>query len=197
MVEGLARNWWLVALRGLVAIIFGVLTIINPAMSLAALILFFGAYALADGVFTVIAAVMRRGNEPRWVALLVSGILGILIGAVTFLMPGLTALVLLYIIATWAVIRGIIEIAVAIQLRKEIQGEFWLILAGALSVVFGGLLFAFPGTGALAFVLWIGVFAIVFGIVLMGLAFRLQGWNRSASCRPRCVSRASGPPCAR
>lgn len=188
MVEGLARNWWLVALRGLAAIIFGVLTIINPAMSLAVLILFFGAYALADGVFTAIAAIMRRGNEPRWVALLVSGILGILIGAVTFLMPGLTALVLLYIIATWAVIRGIIEIAVAIKLRKEIQGEFWLILAGALSVVFGGLLFAFPGTGALAVVLWIGVFAIVFGIVLMGLALRLQGWNRRLARRTAAIA---------
>ena len=188
MVEGLARNWWLVALRGLAAIIFGVLTIINPAMSLAVLILFFGAYALADGVFTAIAAIMRRGNEPRWVALLVSGILGILIGAVTFLMPGLTALVLLYIIAAWAVIRGIIEIAVAFKLRQEIQGEFWLILAGALSVVFGGLLFAFPGTGALAVVLWIGVFAIVFGIVLMGLAFRLQGWNRRLARRTAAIA---------
>lgn len=188
MVEALARNWWVVALRGLAAIVFGVLTILNPAMSLAVLILFFGAYALADGVFTVIAAVMRRRNEPRWVALLVSGILGILIGVVTFLMPGVTALVLLYIIATWAVIRGIIEIAVAIKLRKEIQGEFWLILAGALSVVFGGLLLAFPGTGALAVVMWIGAFAIVFGIVLMGLAFRLKGWNRRLDRRTPAIA---------
>jgi uncharacterized membrane protein HdeD (DUF308 family) len=188
MVEALARNWWVVALRGLVAIVFGVLTILNPAMSLAVLILFFGAYALADGVFTVIAAVMRRRNEPRWVALLVSGILGILIGVVTFLMPGVTALVLLYIIATWAVIRGIIEIAVAIKLRKEIQGEFWLILAGALSVVFGGLLLAFPGTGALAVVMWIGAFAIVFGIVLLGLAFRLKGWNRGLDRRTPAIA---------
>jgi len=188
MVEGLARNWWLVALRGLAAIIFGVLTIINPAMSLAVLILFFGAYALADGAFTVIAAVMKRRDEPRWMALLVSGILGILIGAVTFLMPGLTALVLLYIIAGWAVIRGIMEIAVAFRLRKEIQGEFWLILAGALSVVFGGLLFAFPGTGALAVVLWIGVFAMVFGIVLMALAFRLKGWSRRLAGRTAAIA---------
>ena len=188
MVEGLARNWWLVALRGLAAIIFGVLTIINPAMSLAVLILFFGAYALADGVFTVIAAVMRRGNEPRWVSLLVSGILGILIGVVTLMMPGVTALVLLYIIASWAVIRGIVEIAVALKLRKAIQGEFWLILAGALSVAFGGLLFAFPGTGALAVVLWIGVFAIVFGIVLMALAFRLRGWNQRLAGRTAAIA---------
>jgi uncharacterized membrane protein HdeD (DUF308 family) len=188
MVEGLARNWWLVALRGLAAIIFGVLTIINPAMSLAVLILFFGAYALADGVFTVVAAVMRRRNEPRWVGLLLSGILGILIGALTFMMPGVTTIVLLYIIAGWAVIRGILEISVALTLRKEIQGEFWLILAGALSVVFGGFLFAFPGTGALAVVLWIGVFAIVFGIVLMALAFRLKRWNQRLAGRAAAIA---------
>lgn len=188
MVEGLARNWWLVALRGLAAIIFGVLTIINPAMSLAVLILFFGAYALADGVFTVIAAVMKRRDEPRWLGLLVSGILGILIGGLTFMMPGVTTLVLLYIIASWAVIRGVLEISVALKLRKEIQGEFWLILAGALSIVFGGLLFAFPGTGALAIVMWIGAFAIVFGIVLMALAFRLKGWNRRLDRRTPAIA---------
>lgn len=178
MVQGLARNWWVVALRGLAAIVFGVLTILNPAISLAALILLFGAYALADGVFGVIAAITRRRNEPRWVALLISGILGILIGAFTFLMPGVTALVLLYIIAAWAVVRGVIEIAAAIQLRKVIQGEFWLGLAGALSIAFGVLLFVFPGAGALAVVLWIGAFALVLGIVLMALAFRLRGWSR-------------------
>lgn len=178
MVEGLARNWWVVALRGLAAILFGLLTILNPAISLAALILLFGAYALADGVFGVIAGITRRRNEPRWLALLISGILGILIGAFTFLMPGVTALALLYIIAAWAVIRGIIEIAAAVQLRKVIRGEIWLILAGALSIAFGVLLFVFPGAGALAVVLWIGAFALVLGIVLMALAFRLRGWSR-------------------
>ena len=178
MVEGLARNWWVVALRGLAAILFGLLTILNPAISLAALILLFGAYALADGVFGVIAAITSRRNEPRWVGLLISGILGILIGAFTFLMPGVTALVLLYTIAAWAVIRGVIEIAAAIQLRRVIQGEYWLILAGALSIAFGVLLFVYPGAGALAVVLWIGVFALVLGIVLMALAFRLRGWSR-------------------
>jgi uncharacterized membrane protein HdeD (DUF308 family) len=178
MVEGLARNWWLVALRGMIAILFGVLTILNPAISLAALILLFGAYALADGVFSVIAAITRRKNEPRWVALLVSGILGVLIGVATFLMPSVTALALLYIIAAWAVVRGVFEIAAAIQLRKVIEGEFWLILAGVMSVAFGVLMFLFPGAGALAVLLWIGVFAIVFGVVLLALALRLRGWGR-------------------
>lgn len=183
MVEGLARNWWVVALRGVVAILFGLLTILNPAISLAALILLFGAYALADGVFSVIAAVTRRRNEPRWVALLISGILGVLIGVATFLMPGVTALALVYIIAAWAVIRGVFEIAAAIQLRKVIEGEFWFILAGLISVAFGILMFVFPGTGALAVLLWIGVFAIVMGVVLLALAFRLRGWGRSLGTR--------------
>jgi uncharacterized membrane protein HdeD (DUF308 family) len=178
MVEGLARNWWVVALRGVIAILFGVLTILNPAISLAALILLFGAYALADGVFSVMAAITRRKNEPRWVALLVSGILGVLIGVATFLMPSVTALALLYIIAAWAVVRGVFEIAAAIQLRRVIEGEFWLILAGVMSVAFGVLMFLFPGAGALAVLLWIGVFAIVFGVVLLALAFRLRGWGR-------------------
>jgi uncharacterized membrane protein HdeD (DUF308 family) len=188
MVEGLARNWWVVALRGVVAILFGVLTILNPAIRLAALILLFGAYALADGVFSVIAAITRRANEPRWVALLVSGILGVLIGVATFLMPGVTALVLLYIIAAWAVVRGIFEIMAAIQLRKVIEGEFWLILAGVMSVAFGVLMFLYPSAGALAVLLWIGVFAMVFGVVLLALAFRLRGWGRG---HPRGIAAAA------
>jgi uncharacterized membrane protein HdeD (DUF308 family) len=178
MVQGLARNWWVVALQGLAAILFGVLTLINPAISLATLILFFGAYALVDGVFGIVASVSRRRSEPRWLALLLSGILGVAIGIATLLMPGVTALVLLYIIAGWAVIRGIMEIAAAIQLRKVITGEFWLILAGILSVTFGVLLFVFPGSGALAVALWIGAFATVFGIALIALALRLRGWHR-------------------
>lgn len=178
MVEGLARNWWVVALRGVIAILFGVLTILNPAISLAALILLFGAYALVDGVFGIIAAITGRRNEPRWAALLVSGILGVLIGVAALLVPNVTALALLYFIAAWAVVHGVFEIVAAIQLRKVIAGELWLILAGVLSVAFGVAMFLFPAAGALAVVLWVGVFAIVFGIVLLAFAFRLRGWGR-------------------
>ena len=179
MLVVLARNWWIVALRGLAAILFGVLLVVNPRIGLAALILLFGAYALVDGIFSVVAAITRRGGEPRWVMLLVSGLLGILIGVVTVLMPGLTALALLYIIAGWAVVRGVLEIASAIRLRKVIRGEIWLGLAGALSVAFGVLLFAFPGAGALALILWIAVFAIALGVLLVGLALKLRRWSRS------------------
>jgi uncharacterized membrane protein HdeD (DUF308 family) len=179
MVSALARNWWVVGLRGLAALIFGLLTLVSPAISLAVLILLFGAYALVDGVFTMVAAIANRHGEPRWVALLISGVLGALIGVLTFLMPGVTGLVLLYFIAAWAIVRGVMEIVAAVQLRKVIKGEFWLILAGVLSVLFGILLFLFPGAGALAVVLWIGVFAIVFGILLIALAFRLRGWKKA------------------
>jgi uncharacterized membrane protein HdeD (DUF308 family) len=117
-------------------------------------------------------------NVPHWGWLLVSGILGILIGVLTFLMPGVTALVLLYIIASWALIRGVAEIVAAIQLRKVITGEWLLVLAGVLSVGFGLLLFIFPGAGALAVILWIGAFTTMFGILMIALAFRLRRWNR-------------------
>ena len=124
------------------------------------------------------AYLSQRRNEPRSVALLVSGILGVLIGVAALLVPGVTALVLLYFIAAWAVVHGVFEIVAAIQLRKVIAGEFWLILGGVLSVAFGVLMFVFPAAGALAVLLWIGVFAIVFGIVLLAFAFRLRGWGR-------------------
>ncbi|MGH7571138.1 MAG: HdeD family acid-resistance protein [Gemmatimonadota bacterium] len=178
MVEALARNWWAVGLRGVAGILFGLLTLFNPAITLAVLVLFFGAYALADGLFTVIAAIANRRNEPRWGWLLVSGILGILIGILTFLMPSVTALVLLFLIASWAIIRGIAEIVAAIQLRKVITGEWLFVLAGVLAVLFGILLFLFPGAGALTVVLWIGAFATVFGILMIALAFRLRRWKR-------------------
>lgn len=183
MLQGLARNWWVIALRGVIAILFGAFTIMNPGLSLAALVLLFGAYALVDGVFAVIAALTRRDEEPRWVALLLSGIVGIAIGILTFVMPALTAVAVLYLIAAWAVVRGIFEIAAAIRLRKAIRGELWLILAGVLSVLFGILLFARPGAGALALLLWIGVFAIVLGVFLVLLAFRIRGWGKALDRR--------------
>lgn len=180
MVDVLARNWGLIALRGVAGIVFGVLTLFNPAISLAVLILLFAAYSLADGAFTAIAAVANRGDEPQWAAFLISGLLGIAIGIVTFIWPGVTALALLFIIAIWAVVVGFGEISAAVRLRKTISGEWMLMLAGVLSVAFGVMLFASPGTGALALVLWIGAFAIVIGILRIAVALRLRQWTRTA-----------------
>jgi uncharacterized membrane protein HdeD (DUF308 family) len=178
-VNTLVRNWWLVALRGVAALVFGLLTLLFPAAGVAALVLVFGAYALVYGVFTIIAAVANRRGEPHWVALLVSGVLSVGIGVLTFLMPGVTALVLLYLIAAWAIVTGVAEIAAAIRLRKVITGEWLLALAGVLSVAFGVLLIVFPGAGALAVVLWIGAYAALLGVLLIALSFRLRAWGRA------------------
>jgi len=174
----LARNWGWVALRGVVALLFGLLTLFNPAISLTALVFLFGAYALTDGVFAVISAIANRRGEPHWVALLVAGIAGVATGLITFMMPGITALVLLYFIAAWAFITGVAQIAMAIRIRKVVTGEWMLALAGALSALFGLCLVVFPVAGALAVVIWIGAWATVFGVVVIALALRLRSWDR-------------------
>ena len=173
----LARNWWLVALRGVAAIIFGILTFVTPGITLMVLVWFFGAYALADGIFALLAVARRRETgRQRW-ALLLAGVVSIAAGAVAFVWTGITALALVYIVAAWAVVIGVLELVAAIRLRDEIKGEVWLALSGALSIVFGVLVALFPGAGALAMVLWIGAYAIVFGAMLVGFAFRLRGWR--------------------
>ena len=178
MVESLTRNWGWVVLRGFVAILFGVLTLFNPGITLAALILLFGAYTLVDGIFMVITALAHRRGQARWVALLIGGLLGIAAGVVTFYMPGLTAVVLLAIIAVWAIITGMAELVAAIRLRKEITDEWIFALAGLLAVAFGVILIARPGPGALAMVLWIGAYALISGVMLVALGFRLRSWGR-------------------
>ncbi len=178
-VAWLARNWWAIALRGVAAIVFGVLALLLPATTLAGLILLFGAYALIEGIFSVIAAMRGQAGAARWM-LLLEGLVSIAAGLVTFFWPGLTALVLLYVIAAWALVAGVLEIVVAVGLRKKIRGEWWLALSGILSVVAGGLMMWAPGAGALALVLWIGAFAVVFGVLLIGLALRLRGWRVEA-----------------
>jgi uncharacterized membrane protein HdeD (DUF308 family) len=178
MLNVLARRWWLVALRGAAALVFGLLTLFNPAVTLAVLVLFFGAYALVNGAFTIAEAVASRGSESNWTAHVVSGVLSVIIGLLTFFMPGVTGLILLYFIAAWAIVTGLTEIIAGIRLRNVITGEWFLVLAGVLSVVFGLMLIVFPGAGALAVALWIGAYATVFGILLIALGLRLRSWGR-------------------
>ena len=179
----LARNWWLVALRGVAALVFGVLTIFRPGITLAALILLFGGYAVAGGILTIVAAIANRHGEARWGSLLLSGVLSLVVGILTFMMPGVTGLVLLYLIAAWAIVTGVSEIIAAIRLRKFITGEWLLVVAGALSVLFGIFLVVFPGAGALAVTLWIGTYAIMAGILLIALGFRLRSWGHAHDTR--------------
>jgi uncharacterized membrane protein HdeD (DUF308 family) len=175
MMAALARNWWLLALRGLFAVVFGLLAFALPGVTLAALVILFGAYALVDGIFALIAAVREAEAHERWWLLVLEGIAGIAAGLITFMWPGITALVLLFLIAWWAVITGIFEIAAAIRLRKEITGEWALALGGVASVVFGLILLFRPGVGALAVIWLIGFYALVFGLLMLMLAFRLRG----------------------
>ena len=176
----LARHWWSFVLRGIFAILFGLLALFMPRMALLTLVYLFGFYALADGIFNVIGIFRpaEREQQPWW-SLLIQGLLGIVAGLIALSVPGLTALALLYVIAAWAFVTGIMEIVTAIRLRKQITGEWTLILAGLLSVVFGILLAVFPGAGALAMVLWIGIFAIIFGVLRITLGLRLRHWLRT------------------
>jgi uncharacterized membrane protein HdeD (DUF308 family) len=176
----LARNWWAFVLRGLFAILFGLLTFFMPHMALITLIYIFGLYALADGIFDLVAAFSSTGGAAgqRWWALLIEGLLSIAAGVLAFVLPGLTAVVLLYLIAAWAILTGVLEISAAIRLRKQITGEWLLALAGVASILFGALLFIHPGVGALAVVLWIGAYALFFGVLMVALGLRLRSWAR-------------------
>jgi len=175
----LARDWWMLLLRGLIAIAFGLLLWVQPAISLAALVLFFGGYVLADGILGVWSAIAGRKDHEDWWVLLLWGLTGIGVGILTFMAPGVTALALLFYIAVWAIATGVLQIAAAIRLRKMIRGEWWLILGGLASVIFGVLLMARPGAGALA-VLWlIAAYAVVFGVFLVLLAFKVRGFGKA------------------
>jgi len=178
VVDQLARHWWVIGLRGLAAILFGVLAFIWPGMTLAVLVLLFGAYALVDGVLTLLAAF--RGGMQHRIVMLVEGVVSVLAGLAAFVWPGLTALVLLYIIAFWAIVTGVLEIVAAIRVRRAISNEFGLVIGGVLSVVFGVVLLIAPGAGALAVIFLIGAYAVVFGIALLGLAWRLREHHQSA-----------------
>jgi len=178
-VDTLARNWWIVLLRGLAGIVFGLITFFAPEISLAALVLVFGAYAFADGVLAIASAIRERGEGRHWWMLLLEGVMGIAAAAVTFFWPGITALALLYLIAAWALVTGGFEIAAAIRLRKIITGEWLLALIGVASIALGIMLALFPSAGALAVVIWIGAYALVSGVLLTILAFRLRSWRKS------------------
>lgn len=179
--DTLAHNWWLLALRGLAAIVFGILAFIWPASTLLGLMILFGAFAFVNGILSLMLAAKTPKGYPRFGSLILGGILGIIAGIVTFFMPAITALGLLILIASWAIVTGILEIVAAIRLRKEIVNQWLLALVGILSVIFGVLLLLQPAAGAVVLIWWIGAYALVLGILLMILAFRVRSWKNFAS----------------
>jgi uncharacterized membrane protein HdeD (DUF308 family) len=174
MLAELARNWWILAIRGVAAILFGIGAFLWPGITITVLVLLFGAYALVDGIFAVFAGITARKEQERWWMMVLEGLAGIVIGVITFFYPGITQLVLLYFIAAWSIVTGAFEVAAAIRLRKEIEGEWLLALAGIASMLFGILLVILPGPGALALIWLIGSYAIISGILLLVLALRLR-----------------------
>lgn len=181
MLDLVSRYWWVVLLRGLLAIGFGIVALIWPGITIIALVIVFGAYALVDGVLDVVMAIGGRGADESkltggsrvWLGLL--GLIGIGAGVVAFAWPGITAVALLWVIAFWAILGGIAQLAAAWRLRAELTNEWLWVLAGLFSIALGVLLIAQPAAGALALVLWIGIFAIAWGITLVILSFRIKG----------------------
>jgi uncharacterized membrane protein HdeD (DUF308 family) len=186
----LARQWWLVAIRGILGIAFGICAFVLPAITLAVLVAFLGAYMLIDGIVSIVLALRFRHEGERWPLLVLEGILGLAVGVVTLVWPAIAALAWLYTIAAWAVVTGVLEIVLAIRLRKVISGEIFLGLSGVASIVLGIVLAMIPVAGLLAWVWVIGAYAIVYGVLLLGLAFRLR--RAGASIVPTGISTATG-----
>ena len=181
MLAILARNWWAVVLRGVLAILFGLAAWFWPGVTLIFLVYLFGAYALVDGIFAIVAIFLGGGSEGRWIPLLIEGVAGIIIGIVTLLQPGMLAITLLYFIAVWALVTGAFEVLAAVRLRKEIEDEWWLGLSGLASILFGAVLLILslgnPIEGALAVVWIIGLYAIIFGAFLIAFGLRLRSMS--------------------
>lgn len=176
----LARWWWTFILRGLLAIAFGVLVFVSPAMGIAVLVGLFAAWALIDGVALLVAGFQTRASDLNWWLAILEGLAGVAAAVVALFFPVYAATILVLLIAAWAIVTGVIEIVAAIRLREQIRGELWLGLAGLLSVLVGIGMFFFPAAGALSILWLIGAFAFVFGIFLIGLGWRLRHVNELA-----------------
>ncbi|HEV7179930.1 MAG TPA: HdeD family acid-resistance protein [Candidatus Baltobacteraceae bacterium] len=174
MIRTLARNWWALLIRGIAAIIFGLLAFLLPGPTGFALVILFGAYAFIDGVFAVVSAVRAAEAHQRWGAFLAEGIIGLIIAAIVFFEPRSAAIGLYITIAVWALITGIFELVAAVELRKTLPNDWLLVLAGIASLLFAVLMIVYPLAGALTIIWLIGAYAIVFGVIMLGLAFRLR-----------------------
>ena len=174
MVTLYGRFWWSFFIRGIIATLFGLAAIVLPGVTLELLAILLAAFLIADGVFSFMASMGGKGTDPQWWLLLAEGLAGILIGILAIIWPGITVMAVIVIIAFWALLTGLLEIIAAVRLRHEIKGEWMLGLAGIISILFGIVLFANPGAGAVVLIWLVGIYAIVFGIsmILLGLKLR-------------------------
>jgi uncharacterized membrane protein HdeD (DUF308 family) len=168
------KYWWALLLRGIIATLFGLLCIFMPIAAFTGLVIYLGAYMLVDGIFTIITAISERKTYRNWTWLLLFGLLGIVAGIITFLNPFATGTALIYLIAVWAMLIGIAEVVWAIRLRKVIKSEGWYILSGILSIVFILIILFYPAVGAVTLALMFGIYALVIGVILISLYFRLR-----------------------
>ena len=175
----LARNWWLVALRGVFAILFGIIAFVAPLATILTLVMFFSAYMLVDGTFGVVASVRAAQRDERWGLLLLEGLLDILVGVAAFLMPAAAVWAFIYLVALWALVSGGLMLAAAFRLHLH-YGRWWLVLGGVISILFGLALLINPGMSALVLTWWMGGYAFAFGVMLVILAFRLRGRHEEA-----------------
>ena len=174
LIETFKRHWWVPVIRGIFAIVFGIIAFVYPGLTIATLVLFFGAWVLIDGIFRIVGAIGHRASDPDWGWQLVIGILGIVVGLLTFHAPQITALALVIYIAAWALMIGASEIAIAVKMRREIKGEWFLILMGLASIVFAVLLLWNPIAGAAAVIWLVAWYAVVIGILAIFFGFRLR-----------------------
>ena len=181
LLQTLKHHWWVPVLRGVAAIIFGIIAFTHPVMAATTLVLFFGAWVLIDGIFRVVSVIRHRDSDQDWGFNLVIGILGIIVGLLTFHAPGVTALALVIYIAAWALMVGATEIVLAIKLRREIKGEWFMILMGLTSIIFAGLLLWNPLAGAAALIWIIAWYAVIVGVLAVIFGFRLRSLPVSAA----------------
>jgi uncharacterized membrane protein HdeD (DUF308 family) len=174
-----ARHWWMLVVRGVFALLFGFAAFKWPGRTLATLVLLFGAYAIVDGIISFGQGLAEYGESKEWWVRLLSGIAGFIVGALTFTWPGLTGLALLYLIAWYAILKGIFEIAAVFALRRVLEKKWLLLLAGIAAIFFGVMMLFNPGAGALAVVWLIGIYATVYGVLLIVAGFQLHGFERS------------------
>jgi len=170
----LTKNWWLVVLRGVAAILFGLFAFIRPELTLFVLVTFFGVYALVDGFIAVATGLSHTKDSPRWWVFLFEGLFGIGVGVITLIWPGVTTLAIIAMIAAWAILTGVLEVAAAVRLRREMANEWLLALSGILSIGVGILLIVQPVAGSTAIIWTIGAYALIAGILWISLGFRLR-----------------------